>query len=136
MNSVTLIGRLTKDADVRTTQGAEPMTIARFTLAVNRQKKGEADYINCVAFGKTAEVIGKYCSKGSQIGVTGHIQTGSYTKQDGTKVYTTDVIVDKMDFCGSNEKTEAPPHQQTMAEQEGFYNVPESLNDGESLPFN
>ena len=109
------------------------MTIARFTLAINRVKKDEADFISCVAFKKTAEIIEKYCHKGSQVGVTGHIQTGSYTKQDGTKVYTTDVIVDKLDLLGTAEHK--PEQQKTEAEQSGFYDIPDTLNDG-GLPFN
>lgn len=133
MNICVITGRIVKDVDIKTTNGAEPLTIARFTVAVNRIKKGEADFLPCVAFGKTAEILGKYCSKGSQVGVTGHIQTGSYTKQDGTKVYTTDVIVDKLDLLGTAEhKLEQP---KTEAEQSGFYTIPDSLNDGQ-LPFN
>lgn len=133
MNIFCGIGRLTRDPEIRMTQGAEPMTIARFTIAINRIKQGEADYISCVAFKKTAEIIEKYCQQGSQVGVTGHVQTGSYTKQDGTKVYTTDIIVDKLDLLGSSEqKKEAP---KTEAEREGFYPIPDALNDG-GLPFN
>lgn len=132
MNIFCGIGRLTRDPDIRMTQGAEPMTIARFTLAINRIKQGEADYISCVAFKKTAEIIEKYCQQGSQVGVTGHVQTGSYTKQDGTKVYTTDIIVDKLDLLGlSEQKKEAP---KTEAEQNGFLNVPEDVHN-EELPF-
>lgn len=111
------------------------MAIGRFTLAVNRMNKGEADYISCVAFKKTAEILEKYCSKGSQVGVTGHIQTGSYTKQDGTKVYTTDVIVDKLDLCGSSQESKPEQKPKTEAEQNGFHNVPDALAD-ENLPFN
>ena len=109
------------------------MTIARFTIAINRIKKDEADFISCVAFKKTAEIIEKYCHKGSSVGVTGHIQTGSYQKQDGTKVYTTDVIVDKLDLLGTAEHK--PEQPKTEAEQSGFYTIPDSLNDGQ-LPFN
>lgn len=133
MNICVITGRIVKDVDIKTTNGAEPLTIARFTVAVNRIKKGEADFLPCVAFGKTAEILGKYCSKGSQVGVTGHIQTGSYQKQDGTKVYTTDVIVDKLDLLGTAEHK--PEQPKTEAEQSGFYTIPDSLNDGE-LPFN
>lgn len=133
MNIFCGTGKLVKDADIRTTNGAEPMTIARFTIAINRIKKDEADFISCVAFKKTAEIIEKYCHKGSSVGVTGHIQTGSYTKQDGTKVYTTDVIVDKLDLLGTAEHK--PEQPKTEAEQSGFYNIPDSLNDGQ-LPFN
>ena len=123
------LGRITKDVEVKYTQGAEPMAIARFTLAVDRTKKGEADFISCVAFQKTAENIGKFFSKGSQIAVTGHIQTGSFQKQDGSKVYTTDVIVDRFDFCGSAEQPK------TEAQNDGFMQASMlDLNDG-SLPF-
>lgn len=133
MNIFCGTGKLVKDADIRTTNGTEPMTIARFTIAINRMKKDEADFISCVAFKKTAEIIEKYCHKGSSVGVTGHIQTGSYQKQDGTKVYTTDVIVDKLDLLGTAEHK--PEQPKTEAEQSGFYNIPDSLNDG-ALPFN
>lgn len=106
MNNVTLVGRLTKDPDVRYTN--EQMCVARFTVAVNRIKKDEADFISCVSFGKTAEFIEKYFIKGSQIGIVGHIQTGSYEKNDGSKVYTTDVIIDRAEFVGSKgEKAES-----------------------------
>ncbi len=135
MNIFCGIGRLTKNPDIRVTQGEEPMTIARFTLAINRIKKDEADYISCVAFKKTADIIEKYCQQGSQVGVTGHIQTGSYQKQDGTKVYTTDVIVDKLDLCGSSQESKPEQKPKTEAEQSGFVNVPDDLNDG-TLPFN
>ena len=133
MNIFCGTGKLVKDADIRTTNGAEPMTIARFTIAINRVKKDEADFISCVAFKKTAEIIEKYCHKGSSVGVTGHIQTGSYTKQDGTKVYTTDVIVDKLDLLGTAEHK--PEKPKTEAEESGFYTVSDTLNDA-SLPFN
>ena len=98
MNKVILLGRLTKDPDVRQSQGAEPVTIARYTLAVNRRGKKqegqqEADFISCVAFGKAGEFAEKYLHKGTKICVSGRIQTGSYTRQDGTKAYTTDVVV-------------------------------------------
>ena len=133
MNICVITGRIVKDVDIKTTNGAEPLTIARFTVAANRIKKGEADFLPCVAFGKTAEILGKYCSKGSHVGVTGHIQTGSYQRQDGTKVYTTDVIVDKLDLLGTAEHK--PEQPKTEAEESGFYNIPDSLNDG-ALPFN
>ena len=101
------------------------MAVAKFTLAVNRMKKGEADFISCTAFKQTAEFLGKYAEKGSMIAVTGRIQTGSYTKQDGTKVYTTDVIVDHAEFAGGAKQELKPePTQQTApltpAEEAGF----------------
>lgn len=102
MNLVCLMGRLTRDPEIRTT---ESTTIARYTLAVDRRfkKDGEqgADFINCVAFGKSAEFAEKYFQKGTKIAVTGRIQTGSYEKEDGTKVYTTDIIVDNQEFAES-----------------------------------
>ena len=120
MNNVCLTGRLTRDPEVRYT--ADSLAIARFSLAVNRQKKGEADYPNCIAFGKTAELIEQYISKGSQIGVTGRIQTGSYEK-DGRKVYTTEVVVEKIDFLGS--RGEQKQEQTTIPD--GFEATEEEL---------
>ncbi|CUQ09429.1 phage-related single-strand DNA-binding protein [Clostridium paraputrificum] len=102
MNKVILIGRLTKDPELRFTAGSG-MAVSRFTVAVNRQfKKDETDFINCVAFGKTAETISQHLTKGRQIAVIGSIRTGSYDAQDGTKRYTTDVAVDSFEFVGSN----------------------------------
>ena len=98
MNKVVLMGRMTADPDVR--QAGETQVV-NFTIAVNRRRKEQehnADFPRCVAFGKTAELIGKYFRKGSQICVSGHLQTGSYDHRDGYKVYTTDVIVEEMDF--------------------------------------
>lgn len=96
MNRTILIGRLTKDIDVRSSQSGT--SVAKFTVAVDRRtKEKETDFINCTAFGKTAEVLQKYVRKGHRIGIVGHIQTGSYEK-DGHKVYTTDVIVDEIEF--------------------------------------
>lgn len=101
MNITILIGRLTSDPQVKL---AGDTTVAKFTLAVNRFKKGEADFINCVAFGKTAENIANFFFKGNQIAVKGRIQTGSYDAQDGTKKYTTDVVVEGFDFIDGNKK--------------------------------
>ena len=96
MNKCIIIGRLTKDIDVRSSQSG--MSVAKFTVAVDRRtKEKETDFINCTAFGKTAEVLQKYVRKGHRIGIVGHIQTGSYEK-DGHNVYTTDVIVDEIEF--------------------------------------
>ena len=98
MNHVSLIGRLTRDPDVRSTQNGEQ--VARYTLAVDRSSKDKsADFISCVTFGKAAEFAGKYLTKGLKIGVEGRIQTGSYTNKDGQKVYTTDVVVSSHTFC-------------------------------------
>ena len=104
VNSVNIFGRLARDVELKYTQSGT--AVAKFTTAVDRDNKKKlkeqgqptADFISCIAWGKTAELVGKYFSKGSQIGVTGRLQTGSYTKQDGTKVYTTDVVTDKITF--------------------------------------
>ena len=104
MNKVILIGRLTKDPELRFAAGSGT-AVSRFTVAVNRQfKKDETDFINCVAFGKTAETISQYLTKGRQIAVTGNIRTGSYDAQDGTKRYTTDVAVESFEFIGGNKQ--------------------------------
>lgn len=123
MNKVILMGRLTRDPDIRYTQGAEPMAIARYTLAVDRRirREGEAaaDFISCVAFGKIAEVAEKYLNKGTKIIISGRLQTGSYTDRDGRKVYTTEVIVEDQEFAESKKS------------QNDFMDIPE----GEKLPF-
>lgn len=101
MNKVVLVGRLTKDPDLRFAAGSGT-AVTRFTLAVNRPfKKDEADFIGCIAFGKTGELIAQYLTKGRQLAVSGNIRTGSYDAQDGTKRYTTDVVVDTFDFIDS-----------------------------------
>src|SRR5574344_3138647 len=109
MNKVQLVGRLTKDPEIRYSQGENATATARFSLAVNRRFKNaegnyDADFINCVAFGKTAEFVEKYFKKGMAIGVTGRIQTGSYTNKEGQKVYTTDVVVEETEFVESKNK--------------------------------
>ncbi len=102
MNKVILIGRLTKEPELRYAAGSGT-AVTRFTIAVNRQfKKDEADFINCVAWNKTAETIAQYFTKGRPIAIVGHMQTGSYDAQDGTKRYTTDVAVESFEFIGSN----------------------------------
>lgn len=123
MNRVILIGRLTKDPEVRYSQ--EGKGVARYSLAVDRSFKGEAsaDFINCVTFGKGAEFAEKYLAKGTKIAVVGRIQTGSYTNKEGRKVYTTDVIVESHEFCESKKATES----------DDFADVPEDV--GEELPF-
>lgn len=144
MNKVVLLGRLTKEPDVRQTQ---VVTIARYTLAVTRKGKKqegqqEADFISCVAFGKAGEFAGNYLHKGTKICVSGRIQTGSYTRQDGTKVYTTDVVVEGQEFCegraandvAHNYSTPAPQSSGTSAALDGFMNIPEGID--EELPFN
>lgn len=136
MNKVILIGRLTKDAEVRYSQGENPTAIARYTLAVDRRfkKEGEqaADFINCVAFGKNGEFAEKYLQKGMKIAITGRIQTGSYTKQDGTKVYTTDVVVEEQEFVES--KAAQTTQQEASNSSDEFVPIPEGMID--DLPFN
>lgn len=111
MNKVTLMGRLTRDPDVRYTEADPPMAIARYTLAVDRRfgkKDGEqsADFINCVAFGRSGEFAEKYLHQGTKIVVSGRIQTGSYTNKEGNKVYTTDVVVEDQEFAESKKASE------------------------------
>ena len=135
MNVVMLMGRLTRDPEVRATTGNEPMTIARYTLAVDRRTKDKAtDCINCVCFGKNAEFAEKYLRQGMKIVVEGRIQTGSYTNRDGKKVYTTDVVVEGHEFAESKgEKTETKAEPKTETRQDGFMPIPD---DDMELPFN
>ena len=134
MNKVQLVGRLTKDAEVRYSQGDSQMAIARFTVAVDRRgKNNEADFISCVAFGKTAEFVEKYFSKGNRIGICGHIQTGSYTDKDGKKVYTTDVIADEAEFVESKGAGAEQVKEQPKVDENGFMNIPDNID--EDLPF-
>ena len=141
MNKVILMGRLTRDIEMRYSQGTSPLTVGKFSLAVARKFKrdneSEADFINCVAFGKTAENIDTFFCKGRMIMIEGRIQTGSYDGKDGKKVYTTDVIVDSFYFTG--EKKEANTDQKSSAQQynEGsneFFDYDDTLND-DDLPF-
>ena len=135
MNKVILIGRLTKDADILTS--AAGMTIARFTLAVDRRfrrnnEEQTADFINCVAFSKTAEFLEKYGKKGTKFVVEGSIQTGSYTNKDGNKVYTTDVAVQSVEFVESKASSQNV-QTQPSATPTDFMQIDE-IND-EELPF-
>ena len=141
MNSVQLVGRLTRDPEIRySDQGA---SVARFTLAVNRRfKPEEADFISCVAFGKTAEFLEKYFRQGQRIGIDGRIQTGSYTNKDGQKVYTTDVIIESAEFVesksasdGQGQASKKEPAYTPSAIGDGFMNIPDGVED-EGLPFN
>lgn len=128
INLVALAGRWTKDPDVRYTQGDTPMAIARGHIAVDRRgKDAGADFISVVAFGKTAEHIGKYYKKGMKADITGRIQTGNYTNKDGNKVYTTDVVIDQISFGESKKAAEEP-------DESGFVNVPDDVEN--LLPFN
>ena len=134
------MGRLTRDPEVRYTQGDNAMAIARYSLAVDRRFKrdGEpdADFINCVAFGKSGEFAEKYLKKGTKVAVVGRIQTGSYTNKDGQKVYTTDVVVEEQEFAesknsGSSDNNQSAPENKNT----DFMNIPDEIEDSE-LPFN
>ena len=155
MNKVILMGRLTRDPEVRYSQsntGDGQMAIARYTLAVDRRfnRNGDqsADFIGCVAFGKSAEFAEKYLKQGTKIAITGRIQTGSYTNKDGNKVYTTDVVVEEQEFAESKAASDnyAASHPQTSspapapsmpapgaASADGFMNIPDGID--EELPF-
>ena len=138
MNSVQLTGRLTSDPEVGYTDGG--LSIARFTLAVNRRFKQEggpdADFIRCVAFGKTAEFIEKYFTQGRKMDLNGRIQTGSYTNQEGQKVYTTDIVVENVEFGESkaSQGNHSNSNQDSGGIDDGFMNIPEGID--EELPFN
>lgn len=146
MNKVILMGRLTRDPEVRYSQGETPLAIARYSLAVDRRGRNNqdgqtADFINCVAFGRQGEFAEKYLRKGTKIAVTGRIQTGSYTNKDGVKVYTTEVVVEEQEFAESKANQSgstdnggfAPmPGAAPVAAGEGFMNIPDGI---EELPF-
>ena len=156
MNKVILMGRLTRDPEVRYSQGEQATAIARYTLAVDRRFKRDgdqtADFIGCVAFGKLGEFAEKYLRKGTKVVVTGRIQTGSYTNKDGQKVYTTEVIVEDQEFAesknasgsgnygggsgsydGGYRPAERPAPSSAIGD--GFMNIPDGVED-EGLPFN
>ncbi len=155
MNKVVLMGRLTRNPEVRYSQGERAMAVARYTLAVNRRFKREgdqdADFISCVAFGRQGEFAEKYLKQGMRIVISGRIQTGSYTNRDGVKVYTTDVVVEEQDFCesknanqgggymdngyqGGYQRQEEQRPSPSMAAGDGFMTIPDGLD--EELPFN
>ncbi len=146
MNKVILMGRLTRDPEVRYSAGDNALAIARYTLAVDRRFKrdGEAtaDFINCVSFGRTAEFAEKYFHQGIRIVVSGRIQTGSYTNREGQKVYTTEVVVEEQEFAESkaaSERNSAQAHAPAASNPEpasadGFMNIPDGID--EELPFN
>lgn len=133
MNSVNLTGRLTKEPEIKYTDGG--LSIARFSIAVDRRfkKDGEqtADFPNIVAFGKTAEFVEKYFKKGMKIEISGRIQTGSYEKEDGTKVYTTDVVAEQVGFCES--KNSSNSQNNDLPSFDGFENIPDDID--EDMPF-
>lgn len=133
LNSVILQGRLVADPDVRYTQ--DQKIVARFRIAVNRFGNEKADFISCVAFSKTAELVEKYFKKGSEILVSGRMQTGSYKKEDGSTVYTTDVIVNELNFCGTkSNNTETAPAPSQNTQDNNFLDIPDVVED-DSLPF-
>ena len=153
MNKVILMGRLTRDPEVRYSQGESSLAIARYTLAVDRRfrRNGDeqsADFIGCVAFGKSAEFAEKYFRQGLKVIVTGRIQTGSYTNKDGQKVYTTDVVVEEQEFAESKATSDAnagsfsraggfqqaPAPTPAADAGDGFMNIPDGID--EELPFN
>lgn len=132
MNKVILMGRLVKDTEVRYTQAAEPLAIGRYTLAVDRRNKNDeqnADFIQCVVFGKSAEFAEKYFKKGTKIVVAGRIQTGSYTNKEGNKVYTTEVVVEEQEFAESKANSSSVGG----TSNEGFTTIPEGIEN--DLPF-
>ena len=151
MNKVILMGRLTRDPDVRYSAGENSTAVARYILAVDRRfarrdenNSGQsADFISCVAFGKSAEFAEKYLHQGTKIVVTGRIQTGSYTNRDGQKVYTTDVVVEDQEFAESkNTDSGSRPAENVQnnrgrnnppVDESGFMNIPEGIDD--ELPF-
>ncbi len=146
MNKVILMGRLTRDPEVRYSQGEQATAIARYTLAVDRRFRREgdqqtADFIGCVAFGRQGEFAEKYLRKGTKIAITGRIQTGSYTNKDGQRVYTTDVVVEEQEFAESKAASEgnggftpADRPSPSVAAGDGFMNIPDGID--EELPFN
>lgn len=151
MNKAVLMGRLTKNPEIRYSQGESSTAFAKFTLAVDRRFRKEgsneqnADFISCVAFGKTAEFMEKHTHQGTKLVVEGRIQTGSYTNKDGNKVYTTDVVVENIEFAESKNSSSSNNYngggyasqQQQLSNtaEDGFMNIPDGLED-EGLPFN
>ena len=139
MNKVIESGRLTKDAEITYTQGNN-MAVARFTLAVDRKFKQEgqptADFIRCIAFGKTAEFFERFGRKGTKFFIEGRIQTGSYTNKDGQRVYTTDVVVENTEFAESknNQSGNSSQSNPVPSGDDGFMNIPDGID--EELPFN
>ena len=147
MNKVILMGRLTRDAEIRYSQGESSIAIARFSLAVDRRFRRDneeqtADFINCVAFGRTAEFLERFGRKGTKFVLEGRIQTGSYTNKDGQRVYTTDVVAENVEFAESKNNSStgndfggAPSAPSPSgAAGDGFMNIPEGID--EELPFN
>lgn len=145
MNKVALMGRLTRDPEIRFSNSQNPVEIANFSLAVNRRYKrdGEpdADFFDCVAFGKTAEVLEKYVAKGTQIGIVGRLQSRTWEDQEGRKRKAIEVVVEELDFCGSKKESQSTGRQEEPAPApaaegmpEGFFPIQEGAED-EDLPF-
>ena len=140
MNRAILMGRLTRNPEIRYTQGQDSMAIARYTLAVDRATKGEnqaADFIPCVAFNKAGEFAEKYFRQGMRVLVSGRIQTGSYTNKEGQKVYTTEIIIDTQEFADSKGESArgGSKKQEANVDADGFMNISDGVDD-EGLPFN
>ena len=138
MNSFNGLGRLTRDPEIRTLNNENQTKMARFSIAITRRIKNaegnyDADFLNCVAYGKTAELLEKYFKKGNAIGVTGRVQTGSYTNKDGVKVYTTDIVCETIDFV--DKKGDGNSSASSAAANNDFMKIPGEIEDGE-LPFN
>lgn len=149
MNKVVLVGRLTRDPEVRYSQGDSATAVARYTVAVDRRFKRDnepsADFIPCVVFGRSAEFAERYFRQGMRVSISGRIQTGSYTNRDGVKVYTTEVIVEEQEFAESRAESEAnrnsyrqaapsPAPSPSVDAGDGFMNIPDGID--EELPFN
>ena len=147
MNKVVLVGRLTRDPEVRYSQGDSSTAVARYTVAVDRRFKRDnepnADFIPCVVFGRSAEFAEKYFRQGMRVAISGRIQTGNYTNKDGVKVYTTDIIVEDQEFAESKAESDAnrgsfqqsaPSPSPRMDAGDGFMNIPDGID--EELPFN
>ena len=131
MNKVILIGRLTRDPEIRTAQ--DGLTIARYSLAIDRQtKEKQADFFRCVTFGKNAEFVERYLKKGTKVAVTGRLQSGSYTDRDGRKVYTVEVVTENHEFVESKAAAERN-EKQIETSADGFMNIPDGID--EELPF-
>lgn len=149
MNKVILMGRLTRDPELRYSQGERSMAIARYTLAIDRRgRKNQdgneqtADFINCVAFDRAGEFAEKYFRQGMRVLITGRIQTGSYTNKDGIKVYTTEIIIEDQEFADSKSASSGEGGYQPVSRPapssaigDGFMNIPDGVED-EGLPFN
>lgn len=140
MNKVILVGRLTRNPELRYSKGENATAVARYTIAVDRKykKEGEpsADFISCIVFGRSAEFCERYFHQGMRISVSGRIQTGSYTNKDGIKVYTTDVVVEEQEFAESKSESSSnnPLGENGETDENGFMNIPEGIDS--ELPFN